>query len=86
MVNISVSSPGQRKVKKSQELSKRRLIHDIHHTHLCNQEVQDAAPGGHWNHTGKHKSTNSNKTSNIVHEDILNRFLKECSVNCSLYF
>lgn len=46
-VNVRVFSPGQRKVKKAQELSERSLIHNIHHTHFCNQEVQDAAPGGH---------------------------------------
>lgn len=43
-----ISSPSQRKVKQSQELSQRGLIHDIHHTHFSDQEVQDAAPGGHW--------------------------------------
>lgn len=42
-----VFSPSQRQVKKSQELSQRGLIHDIHHTHFCDQEVQDTAPGGH---------------------------------------
>lgn len=45
--NARVVSPSQRKVKQSQELSQRSLIHDVHHTHFCDQEVQDTAPGGH---------------------------------------
>lgn len=50
---IKVSPPGQREVKKSQELSERGLVHDVHHAHLRNQEVQDTAPGGNWEHTHK---------------------------------
>ncbi len=49
--NARVSLPCQRKVKKSKELSQGGLIHDIHHTHFCDQEVQDTAPGGHLKHT-----------------------------------
>lgn len=45
--NVRIFSPSQRKVKKSQELSQRGLIHDVNHTHFCDQEVQDTAPGGH---------------------------------------
>lgn len=39
-------SPGQRKVKESQELSQRGLIHHVYHAHFCDQEVQDTASGG----------------------------------------
>lgn len=54
--NGRVASPSQRKVEQSQELSQRSLIHDVHHTHFCDQEVQDTAPGGHWKtHTKMHQ-------------------------------
>lgn len=51
-------SPRQRKVKKSQELSQGGLVHDIHHTHFCDQEVQDTTPGGHWKKTQGHCKSN----------------------------
>lgn len=34
---------GQGQVEQAQELTEGGLIHHVHHTHLRNQEVQDAA-------------------------------------------
>jgi len=35
------------RVEDAQELSERGLVHEVHQGHLHDQEVQDAAPGGH---------------------------------------
>lgn len=42
-----VFPPGQGQVENPQELPQGSVIHDVHHAHLCDEEVQDAAPGGH---------------------------------------
>lgn len=57
MINAKGFSPCQRKVKKSQELSERGLIHDVHHAHLCDEEVEDAASGGHCKHVRHEEAT-----------------------------
>ena len=34
-------------VEEAEELRQRRLVHAVHHTHLGDQEIEDAAAGGH---------------------------------------
>lgn len=40
------SIPGHGQVEDLEELSKRGLVHDIDHAHVCDEEVEDAASGG----------------------------------------
>ena len=37
-----------RNVKQTQELPEGGLVHNVNVRHLDNQEIQDAASGGHW--------------------------------------